>query len=689
MKKYIIGCLAAVSLTLGVTAISAGTLTDLKPLNQSLVVHQANQIPLLFPKTMADIDQSLQSIIENSTSRISQIISIPSAHRTFENTVQEFDRTVAYALIKGECIYLITQVHPDSAMREKAQKALIALTDFSVDLFETNQDVYRAVKEYVEGNGKKENLSTEREYYLTELMTGFRRAGLELDQGSLDQMKSLQKQIVNLTMQFNANIAQDQSTLSLKEEDLTGIDTDFLSMLKREGENYIIGCDYPTRDQVMNNCMVETTRRDYSRLFSNRAYPKNVAVLNQLVNARDDLARLLGYRHFAEYDLESQMAKTCERVEEFIQELALEANPKATAEWETLFKDLPESVALTANGKINPWDTAYLEQYYMKKHLNVDESKIAEYFPMETTIKGLLNIYQQFFGLKFKVVKSDPFWDPEVQLIEVRHNNAKQSLIGYVILDLFPRDNKFSHACCGSIISPMTFDGGKSYEPAAAIVIANFSKSTQSKPSLLKHDEVQTFFHEFGHAIHAMLGKAEMTTLSGYHAKMDFVEAPSQLLEEWIWDRDILKVITRHYQTGEVMPDEMIDALIATKTFGENSAIMRQLSLAELSLNLFKEGQDKDPAKISKEIYNKIPRHIEQDPEAHMFCSFGHLTGYGAKYYGYQWSKKLALQIFDYIKVHGGLLDPIMGQRYISKVIGKGGSCDPNLLMIDFLDEAR
>jgi thimet oligopeptidase len=687
MKKFVFKCLLATSLMLGIVTVSAWTASESsQSLTRSLIIHHAQDIPSLFPKTVGEIEQSLQSTKDHVKASIQKIISIPSEQRTFENTVLEFDRTLAYAQIKGSAIAIIEQVHPDQAMREKAQQALLSLINFSVDLFETNQSLYGSFKQYIEGNAKNEDLNGERQYYLANQMMAFRKAGLELDDDSLDKMKQLQKQISALMIEFSANIAQDDSSLSFSAEALTGLDPDFLNNLKRDGEAYIVGCEYPTRSQVMNNCSVESTRRDYSRLFLNRAFPKNVEVLKQLINSRDDLALLLGYKHFAECDLESEMTKTCKRVESFLQELALEAQPKAEAEWNLLFQDLPESVALTAEGQAKPWDVPYLNNYYMKKHLNVDQDKIAEYFPMEPTIQGLLNIYQQFFGLRFHVVESGPLWDPTVQMIEVRHDNKERSLIGYVIIDLFPRANKFSHACCASIIAPMTFDKGISYEPAVAIVIANFSKSTPTKPSLLKHGEVQTFFHEFGHAIHALLGKAEMATLSGYNTKMDFVEAPSQLLEEWIWDREILQIISCHYLTREPLPEDMLNALIATKEFGKNSAIMGQITSAELSLALYKEGLNKDPSKIAKEIYDKTPRFVMYDPETHQFCSFGHLTGYGPKYYGYQWSKKLALQIFDYIKAHGGLLDPVMGQRYVSKVIGKGGSCDPNLLMDDFLD---
>lgn len=682
--------LLSLSLSLTYTSLSA----VIKPeyLNQTLSIQNVSDIAALFPKSAEEIEANFQSVKKNASARIQQITSIPIEDRTFENTVLEYDRTMAYFRAHGHVIEIMKMVHSDKKIRKKAEEILINWTNTQIDLFETNKEIFRAFKEYSSSN--KEELNKEREYYFSNAMDIFQRAGLELGSQEFQTLQNLQKQIGLLSIQFQTNIDQDTSTLCLKKEDLIGVDSDFINSLTRNGEEYVLMCDYPTYFQMMINCSVESTRRAYFRLFNNRAFPQNLDVLSQLINCRDDLAKLLGYKSYAEFDIAPQMVKTVDCVEKFLNESSIEVYGKIKNSWQVIIQELPPSIKLSAEGKIHPWDVAYLSNQYMQNHLNINQEKISEYFPMESTIQGLLNLYEQFFNLQFRIVVSEAYWDPFVQMIEVKDCGANQPIIGYILLDLFPRANKFPHCCCKCIIPPMSFDEGKTYVPAVAVVLANFSKSTVNKPSLLKHLEVKTFFHEFGHALHALFGRAEMPTKAAYNTKIDFIETPSQLLEEWMWERDVLKKISHHYQKGIPLSDSIIDGLLQTRwihdavhiaTGGNSDHTGTELLFAKLSLNLFKQGKDKDLIQIDKDVYDSTPQIVAYDPQTHYVCTFGHLTSYGAKYYSYPWSKQLAMKIFNYIKSKGSVLDPIMGQRYKSKIIGRGGSCDPNTLMTDFL----
>ena len=644
-----------------------------------------------FPKNGEQIEGIFQTARSQAFASVQEIVAIPPMERTFENTVLAYDKAVASFRISGSLIATVKMVHPDLGMRKKAEETIVAWTDVMIDLFDINPDIYRAFKEYARIHEivnqkvvKHETLNEERRYYLSEALEGFRRGGLELDAEKFQQMKELEKQIALLKIQFQTHIAQDRSSLRVKREDLSGLDEAFIKSLSVESGKYVLDCDYPTAYQVMTHCAVASTRRDYFHAFHNRAYPQNLEILRQLIDARDKLAQVLGYKSYAALDIATEMAKTPERVEAFLSDLSSTVYPRIASDWKRILRELPESVVLKA-GKIKAWDVKYAANQYVKRHLQVDQEKIAEYFPMETTVQGMLDIFGQFFNLSFQIMPGEVFWDPSVQLVEVREGT---SLIGYLIMDLFPRANKYSHACCNSLIPP----GEGS---ALAIIITNFSKSTAERPSLLKHHEVKTLFHEFGHAIHALTGRAEMPTRAAYNTTMDFVEMPSQLLEQWIWDRNILKKISRHYRTGSSLPDALIDGLLQSRGFGDSAHVATSgsgdnegtgLFMSQLSLNLFKEGQNKNFVAIDRAIYRKSPQVVAYDPEMHNLCAFGHLTGYGAKYYSYLWSKQLALKIFDYIQKHGGLLDPGVGERYRSKILSRGGSCDPEFLMKDFLD---
>jgi len=424
----------------------------------------------------------------------------------------------------------------------------------------------------------------------------------------------------------------------------------------------------------------ENTRKNLTIAFNNRAYPENMPVLEAIVAKRDELARAVGFRSYAHLDLDDQMAKKPERVQQFIAELAAKASTKEAQEYRYFTDNLPEGVTLTADKKIKPWDRAYIVAQYKKKFFDVDEHEIAAYFPMEKTIKGLMSIYEQFMNIKLREVPVTGLWHPDVRMIEVYSDGM---LRGYLLLDLYPRENKYSHAASFTMVSTILDESGKP-TPAVDVVVANFPKSTPTKPSLLNHRDVETFFHEFGHAIHTILGTTELASFSGTHTKTDFVEMPSQMLEEWLWDPAMLKKISSHYQTGRPMPDELIEKKIALKNLDSGGHVLRQLYLSRISLDYFKEGAKKDLVGIAKNLYREFRKHMVYEPAYHEQAAFGHLGDYGAKYYGYMWSQVFALDMFSIIK-QVGLLNPAIGTKYVREILAKGGSFDPNILLKNFL----
>ncbi|MCB1136481.1 MAG: hypothetical protein KDK78_09450, partial [Chlamydiia bacterium] len=367
--------------------------------------------------------------------------------------------------------------------------------------------------------------------------------------------------------------------------------------------------------------------------------------------------------------------------ETFIRKIIDAATPKAERELALLKGDLHPSVKLDGDGRLQGYDLSFSKERYLKQALNVDEDKLSEYFPMQRTFDGLIKIYEAFFGLNFHRVDCPGMWHDSVQMMEVKRGNK---LLGHIAVDLFPREGKYTHACCSMIVPPY-LDEMHEPAPAMALVIANFPKPTAQKPSLLKHNQVRTFFHEFGHAIHAVCGNAELPTVAGYNTKLDFVEMPSQILEEWIWEKDILKMLGKHYQTGAAIPDDMIDAKISSQQVFTGLDTLRQMQYASMSLEYYKPGKDKDTGDIARRIRSAILPGLAVSQETHSEANFGHLMGYGAGYYSYMWSKVFALDIFNAIRADKGLLNSNFGSRYIQQVIGRGGSCDPNELVRNFL----
>ncbi|MDR3550729.1 MAG: Zn-dependent oligopeptidase [Candidatus Babeliales bacterium] len=647
-------------------------------------VNSPSQAVKLFPTSVEAINQLVSDSIEKAKKEIKAIIDVPQDQKTFANTFKAFDAlSLSDFSIAANILQTVEFVSPDAALRDAAHQGVILMQDFSVDYLSNNRELYQALKSYAQHNASKEKLTQEQLYFMHETMDDFKRSGLDLPDDKLQQVKALKKELATLSLDFETNISKDNKTISVKENELAGLEADFIASLKKtDTGDYILGVDYPTYFNVMQNCNVSSTRKALFTAFNNRAYPVNELVLQSIIAKRDQLAKLLDFVSYAALDISDQMAKTPERAYTFINDLLAQSSIKEAQEFKGLFADLPAGVTLTAEGKLQPWDMSYTSNQYKKKHFDIDEVKIAEYFPMEKTVQGLLDIYQQFFSLTFKDEKAPNAWHEDVRIISV-YDATNDTLLGYLFLDMHPRDNKYSHACHITLI-PSTYDAHGQPILATSLVIANFPKSTESKPSLLKRADVQTFFHEFGHALHALLGRTHIASFAGTHVKRDFVEMPSQMLEEWLSDASILKQLSSHYVTGESLPDDLITRILALKHFDSGRFVQRQLMLSLLSLELYKEGEHKDMYAIYKDLSSRLRVFEAFAPEDHMYASFGHLTGYAAKYYGYMWSKVFALDLFDEIKKHG-LLNPEIGKKYVADVIGKGGSQDPDELLKNFL----
>lgn len=637
----------------------------------------------MFPKKAGNIEKRAVSFIKQAKKRLKEIIAVSADERTYANTVRPFDNLfgVSDFAIFGRSMELLEMVSPEAPVREAARNASLTLRSFIVDV-QGNKKIYNAFKEYVDGAMQHEKLSAQERYFIDEKMRDFKRNGLELSDDLLMQVKTLKKEIAQLSLDFNYAIAQDTSAVIIDTKDaLAGLDDDLINSLKQtRSGGYILGVDYPTYHAVMQNCTVTETRKALWHAFHARAYPVNEKRLTDLITKRDELARLLGYASFAQYDLENQMSGSPERVQIFLESLIRRAESKETSEFDKLSKELPAGITLV-DGKFLPWDYAFVKEQYKKKVLAVDEHAMAEYFPVEKTLRGLLDVYEAFFSLHFEEVLIGKLWSNDVRLLQVY--DEKLDLLGYILLDLYPRAHKYSHACNSTLV-PAVFDKEGKPNLALTVIIANFPKAGDNKPPLLTRNDVSTFFHEFGHALHGILGRTDIAMLSGYETKMDFVELPSQMLEEWLWDKEILKKVSGHYSTGQPMPDTMIDALLATKHVDTGYWVQRQAFFSMFSLILFLQGEHKDIRGILKELTELIIRHVQYVPENYFFTSFGHLTEYASKYYGYLWAKVFALDVFSEIKKKG-LLNPEIGKKYVRDIIGRGGTADPNEYMRNFL----
>ncbi len=636
-----------------------------------------SQIPTLFPTMTVQIETLYETTTQNFLRDIQSIKKIKPKHRNWENTVIAWDKAIGdLEHLKGlmEALVLIC---PGNQLRKQAEDTYRNLTCFLTNTIAENSELHSIFSSI-----KKSNLPKKNNYYLTQLLTSLERKGIALPLHKRKRLQKLQNIMAPLEQAFETNIREDSSHMFVSKDELNGMSDSFLESLERNSNGlYKVTMSYPIAFPILKKCSVESTRKKLNSLFSNRAAPKNIEVLEKLIQVRDKYAKELGYESYASYVLSNEMIKNTETADEFLNSLLVNTAPKLEEDIRLLTSDLPDDVTLTEEGKIKAWDISYLQTKYLEKHCNIDDSEIAKYFPLENTIDSLITVYRSFFDLDIQKLPITGLWDENVILIKVQDKD-QSSAPGYILLDLFPRENKYSHACHGTII-PAYNSNNISY-PSLGLVVANFTKPTAHEPSLLQHSEVKTFFHEFGHAIHAALGRTDMTQSSGTNVKYDFVELPSQILEEWLYDPEILQMISSHYQTGEKLPLELIENIVKAKSLFSGMFVARQALLSKLALDYYKSGAVKDTTQILHDLENTYRPYLHFDSDNHKQASFGHLREYGPRYYGYLYSKVFALDLFSEIK-KSGLLNPQIGKRYASCILQKGGEEAPMMLLEKFL----
>lgn len=653
----------------------------------------------IFPKTVAACQELAKAAKSRAEQSLKVIYDVAAADRTYVNTAKSIDTAATELDVASSLLSVIASVSPSKEVRDEATKQSVELESFAIDNFESNRRLYAALKEvsatpayeaeYASGKAPREYA-----YWLEEQLADYRRKGMELPEAEFQTVVQLQKDLSALCTQFQRNISEDKTEVHFTAEELKGVPESVLSGLSRSDAGvYTLKMDYPTVLGVMKNCEVAATRQAMTRAFNNRAYPVNDTLLKDIIVKRHQLAAALGYPSFAHLYISDKMAKTPETAQSFVDDLIPKLQKKWAAEADLLKQHLHPSCVLTPAGEIEGYDISFMMNQIKKTLLNVSETEIQEYFPMDATVKALFDIYQSFFDVTFvQVDNGADLWHGDAKTLEVKDNKTG-GVLGYIILDLFPREGKFSHACCHSVVPPVLLENdGKDFSAALAVVIANFPAATAERPALFLHDDVQTFFHEFGHAIHGLMGRTRMSTFAGTRVKRDFVELPSQMLEEWLWEPEILQNITSHYKTKEPLPRALIDAKVASKNAFSGRDTLRQLQFATYSLKIFGlpfSTQPHGELNTTELFYGIEPRvmpGINYEKDTHFESAFGHLTGYGAGYYGYMWSKVFALDVFEYIRSHNGLLDPKLGSRYVDCIIGVGGSQDPNGMLAKFLE---
>ncbi len=624
-------------------------------LTETEKIKNLNDLANLFICKAEDVEKSF----ENAKIELEQDLEIFFASDNL-NSFTAFDAIFSNFYQTSSIFQILEMVSPNEEVRNACHEKNIKLTELFNQKVAYNKDVYLKLKNAV----VKPSLA----YSFKLIIDEYEKNGVNLSQEQSAEITTFINKIAKLTAEYSYAINKDTPIVEVTAEEQSNLNDN----VKKIVNNNKIILTPPNYVTVMHQANIESLRKKCWLAYLNKA-PENEQKLVEIIKLRDQLAKKIGFANYAVFDIYDQMAKNPENVKAFLDKLIKPLQEKAEQEFELYATSLPNDVILE-NDKLTSWDLKYVQENYRKKNLNLDQEEIANYFEAEKTLNELLKIYEHFLNIKFKQVDNkNLFWHPDVKILELYQNNQ---LNGYILLDLHPRECKYCHACQATIIP--------AYQNnlAAAVVIANFPKGDKNKPALLKYQDVVTFFHEFGHALHAMLGRTEIASKSGTNVALDFVEMPSQMLEQWLKEKNVLKSLSSHYQTGQPLSDKNIEALANMEKTDAGFNYLTQIYYALLSLKIH-ENAEVDFKKLTQNLHTQIMNKVEYAPN-NFLNSFGHLTGYGSKYYGYLWAKVFALDIFDTIKTNN--FSKEIGQKYKDIILKPGGTVDPALLVKTFLE---
>jgi thimet oligopeptidase len=596
-----------------------------------------------------------------------------SGARTIENTLRVFDDLQLEIDAVGQQAQLIQSVHPDATMRETAEKVSQRVSAFNTEV-SLNRGAFDAVRALDVAKADAET-----RYYVTRLLRDFRLAGVDKDEATRKRIQALRDQLTELGQAFDRNIRTDLRTVKTDPRELEGLPRDYIARHTPDANGQItLTIDYPDSLPIFSYAQNEDLRKRMFMEYNNRAYPGNIAVLDQLIARRAELARLIGYDTWANYITADKMVGNAANASQFIDRVVSASGGKAEREYGTLLKRKQQDVK--GAGVVNGWERAYYSELVRKTDYAFDSQSVRPYFPFDRVKQGLLDVTGKLFGVTYRRLADAPVWDPSVEAYEMFEDAPNGRMLGRFYLDMHPRPNKYNHAAEFPIRSGVT---GRQVPEAA--LVCNLPGGQAGDPGLMTHDDVVTFFHEFGHLVHALVsGRHDWIGISGISTEQDFVEAPSQMLEEWTWDPATLATFARHYETNQPIPEALVRQMRRANEFGKALGVRQQMLYARLSLSIY----DRDPKQVDttalvKELTNRITPYPYVEG-THFQTAFGHLDGYSAVYYTYMWSLVIAKDFFSQFD-RGNLLAPGIARKYRDSILAPGGTKPADLLVRDFL----
>ena len=617
--------------------------------------------------TADDVTAVTNTAIETSNQLVDVLVAI-GEERTYANMLKPLDDVAVIMNDASGKGAFMARVHPSADVRHAGVAAEETMAKWSNELL-MRPDLAAAIKAYADTEDAAGLIGLEQRN-LTFWLRDLRRAGHDLDEANRARLRELRQSLIEVQVAFRSNLDEWEDGIDMTKGDLAGLPEAYVARLDpgaTEG-TYRVSMAYPDYTPFMEEGDRRDLRQALQYKFWNRANEENLPLLEEAAGLRRQIALLLGYDTWADYAMEVKMADPV-AVDELYASIIPGLTKRGTSELAALQSLAADDLD---REEIQAWDWVYYHNRQRKLDYGIDQNEVADYFPLDAAIAGMFDITADVFGLDYRQVEDTKAWHEDVALYEI-YNAGGDEPIAYFYFDLFPREGKYGHAACFDIMGPLADESGRIRAPVAAVV-ANFTKPGPDSPSLLKHDEALTLFHEFGHVLHFCLTEIDHPRFSGYDTEWDFVEAPSQIMENWMWEPEVLQRIARHYESGEPIPTDLVERLVAARDQNEGLVNLRQVFLGKLDLALHEDNDDLDIDEAYRQAfaYSLIPFH----EGTHSPASFGHLMGgYDAGYYGYQWAKVYGDDMFS-VFADEGILSPEVGRRYRDEVLAKGYSRD-------------
>ena len=599
----------------------------------------------------------------------------PPAFETVLEPLEQAQAAVAEGYGRGA---FMGQVHPDAAVRDAGEAAEERINKWRVGLA-FREDLYRAVAAAASG---PEGFEGERARLVEHWMRDFRRAGQELTPEARSELERLRTRLVELEVAFQRNVNEARDWIEVTREELAGLPDDYVERLKR-GERegtYQVSLDYPELHPFMAQARDRARREELTRKNWNQAAAANRPLVTEAIALRQRIADLLGHPTWAHHAMEVKMAARPERVQEFYDDLIPPLEAAARREIDALGalarRDGHDGVQL--------WDWAYYDNEQSLTDYGVDHNAISEYLPLEQAMQGMFELTGEVFGLTYEQLPDARAWHPSVRLYAI-HDRASGELLAHFYADLHPREGKYGHAAAFPLIVGHRGHDGEYVRPVNAIV-ANFTPPTADRPSLLRHGphgELETLFHEFGHILHMSLTTAAYTRFSGAETEWDFVEAPSQIMEHWVWEPSVLARFARHFGTGEPLPAELAEKMRAARYINVGIRYARQVFFGTMDVALHTSGASPDLDATIRRAF--AVTHLPYPEETFMLGAFAHLMGgYDAGYYGYLWAEVIGDDMFGRF-LREGITSPDVGAAYRRTILEPNGSRSADEMVREFL----